>query len=158
MAATEVQRTHSNSLTGNRTFLLSQPKPIPTGYVEDRRSVYWDNKATKDWNSGNLATTHNLTERQMQLINHKERHKEWQGDRPSPIWLVSKAAQNAQPSARVESLAAPKTHVKDFQGERSVYSAVSKAAKNATASARIEALSKHKVYNDPKIKPDSGWD
>ena len=65
--------------------------------------------------------------------------------RPSPIWVVSKAAQNAQPSARVESLATPKPHVKDFQKERSVYSAVSNAAKNATASARIEALSKPKV-------------
>jgi len=128
--------------------MLAQPKPIPAGYVEDRRSVYYGNSIIKDWDGGNTTTKQALTERQKQLTHHKDFHREWSGDRPSPMWLVSHAAQRATASVRLESLAEPKSHHRDFQAERQVKTDVSNAAQNAQASERIVQLANHKGLHD----------
>lgn len=141
-----------------RTDALSKPKPIPTGFIDDRRSVYWDNEQAKDWNSGDLATKFCLSTRLEQLVQPKLRHREWMGDRPTPIWLVSKAALKAEASNRMQSLAEPKQNHREFQPGKSVYTTVSNAAKSARPSKRVEALAKAKQYQELPIKPNSCWD
>ena len=78
--------------------------------------------------------------------------------RPSPIWQVSKAAQNSTTSGRVEALAEPKPLHKDYEPAKHVQSIVSDAAKKAEASQRVEVLAQPKSYVELKIKPNSEWD
>jgi len=148
------------SATRSRIEELSRPKPIPEGFLDDRRSVYWDryDSIVKDWNGGNVATVFALTARTETLSEPKKRHSEYKGDRPSPIWVVSDAAKSAVASTRVETLAEEKAVHKDFKGEKSVYTVVSKAAKNCEPSERIEFLARAKTYNELPIKSDSQWD
>ncbi|XP_066911187.1 sperm microtubule associated protein 2-like isoform X1 [Clytia hemisphaerica] len=142
----------------NRIDTLSKSKPIPAGFIDDKRSVYCDNRKLKDWTSGDLNTKFALSERLEQLVQPKPRHKEWMGDRPTPIWLVSQGAKSANASGRVQSLAEPKRHHRDFEPSKPVYSIVSNAAKSASANERIETLAKAKSYQELPIKPDSCWD
>ena len=141
-----------------RLCQLAEAKPLPAGFVDDRRSVYWDNSIQKDWSEQNCATKHHLSKRLEQLVRPKRVHKEWQGDRLTSIWTVSSAAQTAVPSNRLSQLARPKKRHPDFQAEKSVISLVSDAARNAEASDRLVELSTPKTYGELLIKPDSDWD
>lgn len=143
---------------GRRIDSLARPKPVTAQFIDDHRSVYWKNNISKDWDKNDKATKFALSERLEQLVLPKPVHKEWQGDRPSPIWLVNKSALKAQPSERLISLSSAKQHHREFQDVKPVYTVVSEAAKNATASQRVEMLAHPKQYTELAIKPDSGWD
>lgn len=143
--------------TDSRIDILSRPKPVPAGFIEDRRSVYWDNKLAKDWDNTE-PTKSVLTERQSQLVYSKQLHKDYVGDRPSPIWQVSVEAMKATASGRVETLSEPKALHKDYKPCQQVQTVVSEAAMKAEPSQRIETLSQPKTYAPLKIKPNSDWD
>ncbi|XP_065063201.1 sperm microtubule associated protein 2-like [Rhopilema esculentum] len=153
MATTEKERI-------DRINELSRPKPVPEGFLDDRRSLYWDryDNIVKDWNGGNVATVFAMTPRLDTMIQPKGWHRDFVGDRPSPIWVVSKQARNATATARVESLSEAKAVHKDFRPEKSVYTEISEAAKNAEASQRVDILARSKTYNELPIKPNSSWD
>ena len=85
-------------------------------------------------------------------------HREWTGDRPSPIWLVRETALSARPTARLEALSVPKKYHPDYHPKKSVYTTVSHYAKTAVPSKRIEDLARAKEYAELPIKPDSCWD
>jgi hypothetical protein len=59
-----------------------------------------------------------VTARQEQLANHKAAYSGYHGDRPSPQWPVSKGAQSATSSSRVDQLAMAKSLHGDYQHER----------------------------------------
>eukprot|EP00794_Sanderia_malayensis_P011767 gene11767-12984_t len=160
MATVETEREKAEKPRTRRIDTLSLPKPIPNGFIDDRRSLYWGRHDTivKDWDSGNVATTFAISQRLQSLIEPKKIHSQYAGDRPSPIWVVSKAAQGAACSGRVETLAEAKTVHRDFRPEKSVYTTVSDAAKNCGANQRIETLANPKRYRQLPIKPDSNWD
>jgi len=140
-----------------RIDVLARPKPIPTGFHDDRRSVYWDNTIQKDWsNGGDLGTKFAVSQRLEQLGQFKPYHKEWQADR-SPLWSVSSAALKSEATSRVNSLAEPRQYHKEFQREKPVVSVVTKAAQNATASQRVEQLAKPKEYRELPVKEDWDW-
>ena len=148
-------------LTGKRRMAsLARPKPLPAGFQEDWRTCYyWTDKVQKDWDGGDVSTKHNLTERQKQLVQPRGWHREWQGDRPTPIWQVSTAAQTTQPTRRLDFLAQPKAYAKAWEPDNSVYSHVSDAARKAEPSYRIEVLAQHKVYPElTDCDPDLLWD
>ncbi|XP_048589939.1 testicular haploid expressed gene protein [Nematostella vectensis] len=151
------KQTAKQSRDKSRIEQLAKPKPVPQGFLEDRRSVYWDNNLAKDW-SNIQATTPALSERQAELCKSKSMHKDYVGDRPTPIWTVSEAAKSASATERVETLANPKSTPKDYEPCRQVQSIVSEAAQNATPSERIEMLAKSKSYAPLNIKPNSEWD
>jgi len=141
----------------SRIDTLSRPKPVPVGFIEDRRSVYWDNNLAKDWDS--IQQTQSvLSERQSQLVYSKQLHKDYVGDRPSAIWPVSEAAMKATASGRVETLSEPKALHKDYQPCRQVQTVVSEAAMKTEPSQRMEALAQPKTYAPLKIKSNSEWD
>lgn len=143
--------------SGSRIEILSRPKPIPSGFIEDRRSVYWDNNFAKDWD--NIEPTKSaLSDRQLQLFYSKQLHKDYVGDRPSAIWPVSKSAMQATASARVEDLSDPKALHRDYKPCRLVQTIVSEAAMKAEPSQHIESLSQPKTYVPLKIKSNSEWD
>ncbi|KAJ8028662.1 Testicular haploid expressed protein [Holothuria leucospilota] len=141
---------------GNRLDVLSQPKKLPEGYEEDRRSVYWLDKLPPESDGG--TTKFAVNQWQDNLCKPKSVHKEWTGDRPTPIWKVSEAAQKAEASERVTALSQAKDCHKDFVPEGPVRTKVSKAAMNATPSARIEQLAKEKTYQPLKIKESWEFD
>ncbi|XP_068705911.1 sperm microtubule associated protein 2-like [Montipora capricornis] len=143
--------------SGSRIESLSRAKPVPFGFIEDRRSVYWDNNLGKDWD--NIEPTKSvLSERQLQLIYSKQLHKDYVGDRPSAIWPVSAAAMKATASGRVEMLSEPKALHQDYKPCRQVQTTVSEAAMKAEPSQHIESLSQPKTYAPLKIKSNSEWD
>jgi len=142
----------------NRIHSLARPKPVPVGFIDDSRSVYWNNNISKDWSKGDKNTRFSLTKRLEELTSPKPMHKEWTGDRPSPIWLVSKNALGARPTHRLETLATSKRFHPEYHPKKSVYTTVTKAARGAIASDRIEMLANPKQYAELPIKPDSCWD
>eukprot|EP00112_Aurelia_sp_Birch-Aquarium-sp1_P014088 Seg3015.3 transcript_id=Seg3015.3/GoldUCD/mRNA.D3Y31 product="Testicular haploid expressed gene protein" protein_id=Seg3015.3/GoldUCD/D3Y31 len=143
-----------------RVDYLAKSKPVPAGFVDDRRSVYdgrYDS-IIKNWDGGNVATTFQMTPKLEALLQPKRWHSEYVGDRPSPIWAVSKAAQNATASGQIESLSQPKSVHRDYKPEQSIFTIVSEAAKKASPSDRIELLARAKTYKELPIKPNSNWD
>lgn len=127
-----------------RIDVLSQPKSLPDGFIEDKRSVYWDCKIAKDWTKPPSTTLPNLSPRLEQLIQPKILVKEYVGDRPNPIWQVTPAAMKASPTVRLESLSNSKAFHKDYEPPKSVFSVVSEGARSANASQRVETLAKPK--------------
>ena len=61
--------------------------------------------------------------------------------RLTPIWPVSKGAQSATASGRVEILAEPRPVHSQYKYRRSVYTVIPEAARAATCSGRLEQLS-----------------
>ena len=120
----------------SRIDQLSKPKPLPPGFSEDRRSVYWTDQP--------LRPAKFLTSRQRELALAKQPHKNYQGDRPSPIWRVSPAAKLWKPNRRLSLLAAAKNAHPDFKTDKPVWSVISKNTLNAEPSERIIALSRPK--------------
>ena len=141
-----------------RIHSLACPKPVPVGFIDDSRSVYWNNNLSKDWQKDDKSTTFSLTKRLDELTRPKPMRREWTGDRPSPIWLVSKNALKAKPRHRLEALSISKKYHSEFQPHKSVYTTVNNAAKRALPSIRIDTLSKPKQYIELPIKPESCWD
>lgn len=78
--------------------------------------------------------------------------------RPTPIWTVSKAAQNATATSRVETLSESKALHRDYEPCKQVQSIVSEGAKTAAPSDRTEILAKPKTFTSLKIKENSDWD
>jgi len=155
-----VYRLNLTMETGERRIhTLARPKRIPIGFIDDSRSVYWNNNISKDWSKpSDVHTKFTLTQRLKELTCPKPMHKEWTGDRPSPIWLVRKTALNTKPTQRLECLAVPKRYHPEYHPKKSVYTTVSRSARNAIASSRLEELAKSKEYAELPIKPDSCWD
>ncbi|XP_064652307.1 sperm microtubule associated protein 2-like [Lineus longissimus] len=141
---------------------LARPKPLPPGFITDRRSVYWiDKHPPTPGADGTTAFT--LTPRQEQLANYKACNSGYQGDKPSPQWTVGQGAQSATASARVEQLAMARPVNSHYQYERNVYTIVPDSALNATASVRLEQLAQPKKHHllpiiDPKQWDWSDWE
>ncbi|XP_002738421.1 sperm microtubule associated protein 2-like [Saccoglossus kowalevskii] len=136
-----------------RIDVLARPKQLPPTFREDRRSVYW-----LDRHASNSCNSLTLTPRQQFLANSKHVDNGWQGDRPTPIWPVSRSAQKASASERVETLASPKQKHPDYKPERAVETRVSDSAKSAQASGRLQKLAEPKVYAELKIRASREWD
>lgn len=68
--------------------------------------------------------------------------------RPTPIWLVSSAAQKSSPSARTESLSQPKPLSPLYKPERSPYTLVTPGATRATSTARLDVLAVPRQKSD----------
>jgi len=98
-----------------------------------------------------------MSARQVELSESKNVSKQYIGDRPTPIWPVSKSAQRGSASDRVEALSAHKNVHPHFQPERQIQTYVTPGAKSASASAR-EHLALPKVYRQLLIRPSREWD
>jgi len=129
----------------SRIDQLSKPKPLPPGFSEDRRSVYWTDQP--------LRPAKYLTSRQRELALPKHPHKNYQGDRPSPIWRVSPAAKLWKPNRRLSLLAAAKNAHPDFKTDKPVWSVINKNTLNAERSERIITLSRPKGADSRYINP-----
>ncbi|XP_066268784.1 sperm microtubule associated protein 2-like [Branchiostoma lanceolatum] len=141
----------------SRIDVLSRPKPIPPGHIEDRRSVYWIDRAPPT--VGPDGTTKcRMNKHQLSLVKVKDLHPEYLGDRPTPIWAVSLGALGAKPRPRLDVLCRPKALPADYQPKRSVYSTVPESAKRFEATGRLEQLAAPKMYGELKIKNDTEWD
>ncbi|XP_078665984.1 sperm microtubule associated protein 2-like [Branchiostoma floridae x Branchiostoma belcheri] len=147
--ATEVQN--------SRIDVLSRPKPIPPGHIEDRRSVYWIDRPPPTVGPDGI-TKCRMNKHQLSLVKVKELHPEYQGDRPTSIWAVSLGALNAKHRPRLDVLARPKALPPDYQPKRPVYSIVPESAKRFEATQRLEQLSLPKMSRELKIKGDTEWD
>jgi hypothetical protein len=139
-----------------RYELLSQAKGLPDGFLEDRRSVYWDNNLSKkDYSKTTIPV---LTKRQKELTASKRLHRQYIGDRPSPIWPIHSAVLNAKPTARTCSLSRPKTSHPQYQPPKQVRTVIPPAALSASATQRVGELARHKTYPPLLIMEDSEWD
>ncbi|XP_064597676.1 sperm microtubule associated protein 2-like [Liolophura sinensis] len=135
-----------STTSATRIDLLARPKPTPTGFRQDRRSVYWVDYVPSVASGG--TTTCVASARVQELSRSKDLNKNYKGDRPTPIWLVSSAAQNTSPSARTESLSQPKPLSPLYKAERSPYTIVTPGASRATSTARLDALSVPRQKSD----------
>ncbi|CAH1774738.1 unnamed protein product [Owenia fusiformis] len=127
---------------GRRLDVLARPKPIPSGMIEDRRSVYWVDKVPPQPKGG--TTVFVLTPRQDQLAQTKNVNSNFKGDLLTPIWRVNKAAMSTEASPRVQALAEHKTVHREHKMERSVYTRVTPGARGGEASERLDAMAKPK--------------
>ncbi|KAI6646396.1 Testicular haploid expressed gene protein-like [Oopsacas minuta] len=132
-------RKQTYSAPTGRTIELAKYKPVPAGFSEDRRSVYWDNNIPQK--NYNQTTQCCLTNRMEELTVPKSLHPNYLWDRPSPIWDVSRSSKTHTPTGRIEKLARAKTVHIEYRPCRSVETVVSSATKRAVVSARIEELS-----------------
>ncbi|XP_013390517.1 testicular haploid expressed gene protein [Lingula anatina] len=136
---------------------LARPKPMAAGFVEDRRSVYWIDR----WPPGpgpNGTTVCVLTPRQMQLVLHRNVNPGWKGDRPTPIWQVSKGAQKAEASERIEVLAMDRKVNPNYSFDRSPYTVVPEPAKKREPTDRLEQLAQPKPYKNVNTIEYEGFD
>ncbi len=134
----------STEVSLKRTDYLSRPKPIPPGFLKDRRSVYWIDRAPPLCEEG--VTKLALTARLEELASPKPVHPDYVGHRRTPVWPVSGAARVAGPSDRISYLAAARPVHPDYRYDRSI--GVSTAAKNFVTTPRLYELSKPRI-----IKP-----
>lgn len=135
---------------------LATPKSLPTGFLEDRRSVYWENGIpAKDYNKTTVCV---LSPRQAQLVYSKRLHIDYIGDRPSPIWPVSPSALTATPTPRLLQLARSKNVHPNYHPCRGVMTVVPRSALLVTPTHRLCHLAHHKTYSPLQIKPSSEWD
>jgi len=124
---------------------LARSKPLPPGFMADRRSVYWvDRYPFQPSEEG--TTNFVLTPRQEYLCNPKKPHPLYKGDRPSPLWSVATAAKRAYCSDHIGILAIPKSVPVGYQRERSVYTHITQDTMNASASGRLEQLAQPKPH------------
>lgn len=139
---------------------LARPKPLPAGFIEDKRSVYSESKIVKA--NHQEPTKFLLTPRLEQLCEPKPYHREFAQDRPSPKWVVTPAAQKATPSTVIESLSRPKAIHRDWVEGGPVQTIVKPAAKKANASDRLIQLSTPKrgaatmVMEEPETPYNEG--
>ncbi|KAL3891499.1 hypothetical protein ACJMK2_003760 [Sinanodonta woodiana] len=151
--ATDVVST-SSSTQISRLEQLAKPKPIPPGFLEDRRSVYWiDYVPPQPGESGTTEIT--ASARVQELSRHRPPHSAWKGDRITPIWPVSDSAKNATPTERIIALCEQKK-IYAFL-DRSPYTEVSLGARSATASSRLEMLAKPKIKEDRFGIKETQW-
>jgi hypothetical protein len=115
--------------------------------------VYWDRNIPKFTPE---ITQFVVSDRQEQLSHPKQLHREYEGDRPSPIWPVSRNAQRAKATTRLESLAVSKSTHKDYLPDKQIQTIVSDSAKQAVCSDRLMSLAHHKTY--PQSEDLSKWD
>ena len=133
---------------------LSKSKPLPAGFIEDKRSVYSESKIVKE--NGN-PTKFLLSPRLDQLCQPKPYHASFAQDRPTPIWAVSEGAKVASPSTGIENLSKAKSIHRDWVEGRPVQTVVPQGALQATASQRLGVLAtpKRKVC---VAEENSDWD
>lgn len=134
---------------------LARPKPLPAGFIEDKRSVYHESKIVKS--NHQQPTKFILTDRLDQLCQPKPYHYDFAQDRPSPKWPVTPAAQKAAATSVVESLSKPKAIHRDWVEGRPVQTVVKTSAKSANASERLIQLSlpKKGAVNVVKEEPET---
>lgn len=118
---------------------LAQAKPLPAGFIEDKRSVYSESKIVKT--NHQEPTKFILTTRLDQLCQPKPYHANFAQDRPTPMWSVSNAAQKASASTVIENLSRPKSIHKDWVEGEPVQTMVKSGALRANASDRLVQLS-----------------
>ena len=131
-------QTVDNTKQYKRIGELSKPKPLPAGFIEDKRSVYSESKIVKENSSD--PTKFLLTPRLDQLCQPKPYHNSFAQDRPTPIWAVSGGAKGATASSGLENLAKPKSIHREWVEGRPVQTVVQQSALQANASQRLEAL------------------
>ncbi|XP_014672913.1 PREDICTED: testicular haploid expressed gene protein-like [Priapulus caudatus] len=137
-----------------RISILAEPKPVPSGFIRDRRSVYWLSKRPVTREDG--CEGHG--KRFPLLAASKKWHPDYMGDRPTPVSPVSRAAKNAIANGRIQILSLPRVVPKDYQPLRSSYTVVSPAAKNAKASRRLKELAKcHQPSSETSIVSTIWW-
>ncbi|XP_071106059.1 sperm microtubule associated protein 2-like isoform X2 [Haliotis cracherodii] len=145
-----------------RIDLLSRAKPVPPGFLEDRRSVYWvdnDPQQPQGLTEGGTSrvTLFTTTTRLEELARHRSAHHEYKKHRPTPIWPVKKSALDATPTERLEVLSLAKGLHDEFKIERSPYSVVTKAARSVSASDRLQSLAVPKNREDRYCVNDYEW-
>lgn len=135
---------------------ISKAKPIPEGFLEDRRSVYWRSGILpKDYSK---TTEFVLTPRLSELSRPKTPHKYYTPDRPTPIWDINPAALVTSSTPRLNELARHKTLPPAYKPPRPLVTRVSRRALSACPSPRIRQLATHKNYPSLPIKPQSEWE
>ncbi|XP_065177800.1 sperm microtubule associated protein 2-like [Sycon ciliatum] len=141
-----------NNAQISRVTTLALPKTFHRDFVEDKRSVYWDNGLSKSWPC-NEPTQSVATQRVAELSRHKDlsRHKMYP-DKLSAVSVVSRAAQGAEPTTRLEALAQPKQPPRAYAPPRAPQSVVTRGAQQAEASARLEALAKPKAPRESALR------
>ena len=135
---------------------LARAKPLPAGFIEDKRSVYTESKIVK--RDPNAPTKFLLTDRQGALCQPKPYHNNFTQDRPSPIWAVSAGAKSASASAGIQNLAKPKNLHPEWTSRGSVQTVVTSGALKAVASERLTQLSQPKKCASLPVKEGTGWD
>lgn len=135
---------------------LSKPKPLPAGFIEDKRSVYSESRIVKT--VPNAPTKFVLTHRLGDLCNPKPYHSSFAQDRPTSIWSVSKGAQKASASTVVENLAKPKATHRDWMAGGPVQTLVKPPARKATASDRLNQLATPKKNASLPIMEGTEWE
>ncbi|XP_046547366.1 LOW QUALITY PROTEIN: testicular haploid expressed gene protein-like [Haliotis rubra] len=154
--------TQTEPKSTRRIDLLSRPKPVPPGFLEDRRSVYWvdyEPQQPQGVTEGGTSkmTLFTTTTRLEELARHRSTHHEYKEHRPTPIWPVKKTALDASATERVEVLSQPKGLHGEFKIERSPYSVVTQAARSVSASKRLQSLAVPKNREDRYCINDYEW-
>lgn len=148
VSATETDLDSNKPLTGlARLAALAKPKPLPPNFIEDRRSVYWTDGPK------NTSKDFSLSNRGKNLAQAKWPHSDYRGDRPSPIWKVTKAAKSAEASGRIVKLAKAKQPHQDWVEDQPIISVIKKSSMEVNPSDRILAMAQPKNADARFVTP-----
>nr|XP_044608971.1 testicular haploid expressed gene protein isoform X2 [Equus asinus] len=142
-----------------RRRLLELAKPKTNWQVlKDRPSTYWTERFLEDTTL--TVTVPVVSRRVEELARPKRFYSEYyNSSRTTPIWPISKATLECQPSSRLRELATPKVRNNIWSLNMSEVSQVSRAAQMAIPSPRILQLAKPRAPAtllgewDPVLKP-----
>jgi len=135
-------------LPGEETRIqqLAICKNSDSKFNEDRRSVYWTD--------GPLVI-HNgrLSDRQKNLALPKLPHQKYKGDRPSPIWNVSRDAMRYRLTKRTDALSCHKLPHIGWQQDKPVQTVIKMSAMSTAPSKRVIQLSQPKEPDCRYVNP-----
>jgi len=126
---------------------LAQYKKIHGDFIEDKRSVYWTDGPIK------VQNQNKLTQNQKSLAHHKLPHINYKGDRPSPIWRVSKRALRAKINDRQTTLAIAKAPHPLWRKDQPVQTQVALKTMTAMPTEHILRLSMPKEADSRYLRP-----
>lgn len=135
-------------LPGEETRIeqLAMCKSTDSKFNEDRRSVYWN-----DGPSGTGPIR--LSNRHKTLALPKLPHNRYQGDRPSPIWKVSRRAMAHQINYRVQTLSCPKLPHIGWKQDKPVQTVIRQSSLVTAPSQRVVHLSQPKEADCRYVNP-----
>ncbi|KAH0625811.1 hypothetical protein JD844_034094 [Phrynosoma platyrhinos] len=133
----------------DRISMLAQPK-VNHQVLFCRPTIYWVDKIPKGQPKFTVPV---LTSRQEELSQTKKVNADFRGDRPTPMWPVSRAALKAEASPRLKELAQPRPLFDIWALNQPRSLMVSKGALTAIPTPRIIALAEPKHLVSPPKKP-----
>ncbi|XP_042198804.1 neurofilament medium polypeptide [Callorhinchus milii] len=148
-----VKNLTTKSLATERVNELAKPKYVSEKWEPDRSFIDLVMDAVFIYSvAAHDGITSYAIPRFMYLSEPKAYHKDYEPNRPSPIWPVPESAMKVVTTQKTRELAQPRVVNKDWKQDRSPYSEAS-VGPNVPPSFRLQKLAEPKTYSSTSERP-----